>query len=205
MKMSRLLIGVLVAGLTACAGVPPQEAQRYEATITRTKFGIAHVKAADYGGLGYGAAYSRAQDNICLLAETYVTLSGERAKFFGAAGDALIGLGAGKNLDSDFYHRAVLDVPISVDADVARATELLRRIGDDIADDAEWAPLILDAPSVMGIQKIDVDSLQLRFVARTLPGKQWEVGRELRTRIARAFYQAGISASMPVMSEVAAK
>jgi small conductance mechanosensitive channel len=108
------------------------------------------------------------------------------------------------NLSKD-WARAVLDVPISIDADVTRATAVLREVGDEIAHDGEWAPLILDAPSVMGIQKIGVDSLQLRFVARTLPGKQWEVGRELRGRIARAFYEAGIRAPMPVVNQAAAQ
>jgi small conductance mechanosensitive channel len=46
----------------------------------------------------------------------------------------------------------------------------------------------------MGIEKFAVGFLQLRFVARTLPGKQWDVGRELRGRIADAFREAGIVA-----------
>jgi small-conductance mechanosensitive channel len=104
------------------------------------------------------------------------------------------------NLSKD-WARSVLDIPIAVDADVTRATEILREIGDEIASDPDWAPLILDAPSVMGIQKIAVGFLQLRFVARTLPGKQWEVGRELRGRIARAFHRAGISAPMPIVNQ----
>lgn len=107
----RPLLILSAAALVSCAGLPSPGTPSYEATLTRTQFGIAHIKAADYGGLGFGAAYARAQDNLCLLADTYVTLAGERAKHFGAGGDALIGLGTGKNLDSDFYHRAVLDVP----------------------------------------------------------------------------------------------
>ena len=35
----------------------------------------------------------------------------------------------------------------------------------------------------MGVQSIDIDHFQVRLVARTLPGKQFEVGRELRARI----------------------
>jgi small conductance mechanosensitive channel len=51
----------------------------------------------------------------------------------------------------------------------------------------------------MGIERIGVGFLQLRFVARTLPGKQWEVGRELRGRIAEAFREAGIAAPRPAV------
>jgi acyl-homoserine-lactone acylase len=115
MRISTVLLRPLLllstAALASCAGLPVSGTRSYEATITRTTFGVAHVKAADFAGLGFGAAYSRAQDNVCLLADTYVTLAGERSKHFGVTGDAMIALGAGKNLDSDFYHRAVLDLP----------------------------------------------------------------------------------------------
>lgn len=56
----------------------------------------------------------------------------------------------------------------------------------------------------MGIQKIRVGYLQLRFVAGTLPGKQWAVGRELRARIAFAFGEAGIKAPLPIVAPQAA-
>jgi moderate conductance mechanosensitive channel len=45
----------------------------------------------------------------------------------------------------------------------------------------------------MGIESFAVDHLAVRVVARTLPGKQFEVGRELRVRIATAFQAEGIS------------
>lgn len=51
----------------------------------------------------------------------------------------------------------------------------------------------------MGIERFGIGFLQLRFVARTLPGKQWEVGRELRGRIAEAFREAGIPAPQPAL------
>ncbi len=103
------------------------------------------------------------------------------------------------NLSKD-WARAVLDIPLAVDADVALATNVLHQVGETIAADPEWAPLLLDDPTVMGLQKISIGFLQVRFVARTLPGKQWEVGRELRGRIAAAFAEAGIASPAPVLS-----
>ncbi|MGO9343292.1 MAG: hypothetical protein ACLP6E_12365, partial [Acidimicrobiales bacterium] len=46
--------------------------------------------------------------------------------------------------------------------------------------------------SVMGLESMDVDRFVVRVVARTLPGKQFDVGRDLRSRIASAFRDAGI-------------
>ncbi len=44
----------------------------------------------------------------------------------------------------------------------------------------------------MGVQSIDVGEFQVRLVARTLPGKQFDVGRVLRARIASVFRNEGI-------------
>ena len=38
----------------------------------------------------------------------------------------------------------------------------------------------------MGVESIEVDHFQVRVVARTLPGKQFDVGRALRARITLA-------------------
>lgn len=98
------------------------------------------------------------------------------------------------------WARIVLDIPLALDADVAKATELLQRIGEAVWQDSRWTPMLLDSPSVMGIQRFGLGFLHLRFVARTLPGKQWEVGRELRGRIAEAFREAGIAAPQPAVA-----
>jgi len=44
----------------------------------------------------------------------------------------------------------------------------------------------------MGVQSIDLDQFQVRMVARTLPGKQFEVGRILRVRITAGLRREGI-------------
>ena len=97
------------------------------------------------------------------------------------------------NLSKD-WARVVLDIPLAVDTDVRRATDVLRRISEEIMEDEAWAPVLLDPPSVMGIERFAVGFLQLRFVARTLPGRQWDVARELRGRISLAFQEAGVPA-----------
>ena len=44
----------------------------------------------------------------------------------------------------------------------------------------------------MGVESIEVDTVTLRMVARTLPGKQFEAGRQLRVLVVRALARAGI-------------
>ena len=93
------------------------------------------------------------------------------------------------------WARAVVDVPVPVSVDVNRVSDILRRVGDEAFADEGLHPLMLDPPSVMGVQSIEVDQFQVRVVARTLPGKQFDVGRALRARIAAAFLREGIHVS----------
>ena len=78
------------------------EAPVYAAELLRTEYGVPHVIAEDYAGLGYGLGYAAAQDNVCMIFERDLTLRGERAKYLGAGeNDA--------NIASDLYHHALLD------------------------------------------------------------------------------------------------
>jgi len=98
------------------------------------------------------------------------------------------------NLSSD-WARAVVDVPVPLGSDVARATETLRQVGQDAFADEHLQPLLLDAPTVMGVESFAEGQVQLRIVARSVPGRQFEVARQLRARIAEAFQREGFAAN----------
>jgi small-conductance mechanosensitive channel len=97
------------------------------------------------------------------------------------------------NLSRD-WARATIDVPVPVTADVAHVSDLLRLVGLAAFADPELHPLLLDAPAVMGVESIEVDQFAIRLVARTLPGKQFEVSRALRARISHALSTEGLAA-----------
>lgn len=108
MKMIRNSTAIALALAAGLAGAA--EAARYEVEIVRTKYGIPHVTAADYGGLGYGQAYAFAQDNVCLIADKIVTVTGERSRHFGVDGVTTVAFADIKNLESDFFFKAALDI-----------------------------------------------------------------------------------------------
>ncbi len=97
-------LSLLLAGHAAAASAP-------QADIVRTRYGIPHITATDYAGLGFGSAWAVAEDNVCLLADQIVTVSGERSKYFGAGGVTTVSFAEVKNLDSDIYFKAMLDGP----------------------------------------------------------------------------------------------
>ena len=96
------------------------------------------------------------------------------------------------NLSKD-WSRAVIDIPVAVTEDLVEVTRLLREVVDTMAEDPEWAELLLGDPVVAGVETIDVGYVQLRLIARTLPGRQFEVAREIRLRATNALRAAGVS------------
>ena len=98
------------------------------------------------------------------------------------------------NLSRD-WARAVIDVPVPSSVDVGHATKVLQGVGHDAYADERLRKMMLDEPSVMGVERIEVDAFSVRMVARTLPGMQFDVGREIRARVASAFLREGIIVS----------
>ncbi|OSC25200.1 mechanosensitive ion channel protein MscS [Mycobacterium vulneris] len=95
------------------------------------------------------------------------------------------------NLSKD-WARAVVDIPVSTSADLNRVNEVLHQECERAMDNPLLGELLLDAPTVMGVESIAVDTVTLRLVARTLPGKQFEAGRQLRALVIRALARVGI-------------
>ena len=110
------------------------------------------------------------------------------------------------NMSKD-WARAVVDIPVPTTADLNRVNELLHAVGVDAMEDEGLSALLLDTPQLMGVESIELDTVNLRMVARTLPGKQYEVGRRLRIRIIAALNRAGIATSdhPPTVDTIAGK
>lgn len=122
-----LLASALALGLGACSSSdddddapPPQTASRIQVEVARTTHGVPHVRAENFRSLGYGLAYAYAQDNVCMFADSVVTVRGERSMFFGPdarprqrMGDEYGG-GSGfmdlNNEESDFFFKGYLDL-----------------------------------------------------------------------------------------------
>ncbi|MGD2131541.1 MAG: penicillin acylase family protein [Maricaulaceae bacterium] len=149
MKRSYLLAVVAATAATGCVSTSLQPGpEGYAAEVRRTAYGVPHITANDYAGIGYGIGYASAEDNICELADRMLTINGERARYLGPGAN-------NANVISDAYHRrliasggleALLDGPAgspdtpSEDArDMARGfvagvSRYVRESADDIDD-----------------------------------------------------------------------
>lgn len=122
-RRAGLLAALLLGSCALCAcgrhggGPAPLSPSRVE--LARTTHGIVHVTAANFRGLGMGLAYAYAQDNLCMLADSLLTVRGERSRYFGGAAYASTPVngeyGAASfylslnNEDSDFFFKGYLD------------------------------------------------------------------------------------------------
>ncbi|THC48630.1 penicillin acylase family protein [Streptomyces sp. A1499] len=101
-----------LALLPAGAGAATRDARPSDgglhATIRYTQYGIPHIVADDHADLGFGTGWAQAADQVCTLADGYVTVRGEPSRHFGpgaAPGSALSS--ASTNLSSDLFFRGV--------------------------------------------------------------------------------------------------
>jgi small-conductance mechanosensitive channel len=95
------------------------------------------------------------------------------------------------NLSKD-WSRAVIDLPVPTTEDIPSVITAVGDVAKAMAAEDQWSEVIIGDPVVAGIETIEVDHVQLRLLVRTLPGRQFEVGRELRLRLATELPKLGI-------------
>jgi acyl-homoserine-lactone acylase len=102
---------VLVTFSPAAGGEPAHGGHGgLSADIRYTEFGIPHIKAKDFAGLGYGYGYAAATDNVCVLADTYLTVGAQRARHLGPDAPANSAFTSARtSLSSDLYFQQVND------------------------------------------------------------------------------------------------
>lgn len=116
------MVGVVAAAFVVVTGVatgePPDvgvdvtegHGRGFAATIRYTEYGIPHIRANDFAGLGYGYGFAAARDNICVLADTYLTVGAQRSRHLGPDAPANSAYGQARtSLASDLYFQQVND------------------------------------------------------------------------------------------------
>jgi small conductance mechanosensitive channel len=98
------------------------------------------------------------------------------------------------------WARVLVNVPLSRDVDLDAVTATLNRVGASLGDDDAWAHLLLEVPSVAGLDDLGTEIIQVRVVGRTLPAQQWKVARELRRRIALALRDMDVAVAETTIS-----
>jgi small conductance mechanosensitive channel len=101
---------------------------------------------------------------------------------------------ANRSKDFSYY---VIDVAVAYSEDTDRVAEVLRGTAAELQADGRFGPFILEPLEVLGVDAFGDSSMILKVRIKTMPLRQWDVGRELRRRIKKAFDAAGIQIPFP--------
>ncbi|HVL66971.1 MAG TPA: mechanosensitive ion channel family protein [Vicinamibacterales bacterium] len=101
---------------------------------------------------------------------------------------------ANRSKDFSFY---VIDLAVAYKEDPDRVTGVLREVGEELQKDDRFGPNILAPVEVVGVDAFADSAVVIKLRVKTVPLKQWEVGRELRRRILKAFERHGIEIPFP--------
>jgi small conductance mechanosensitive channel len=102
------------------------------------------------------------------------------------------------NMSKDFSYY-VITVGVAFDDDVERATGAMADAAASMMQEADFQPYILAPLEILGVDSFEAGQLVIKARIKTVPLKQWSVGRELRKRIARVFTERGIHLATPRM------
>lgn len=95
------------------------------------------------------------------------------------------------------YSRIHVDIPVAYGEDLDRCIAVINRVGQELAEDPAWSPKIRSAPKSLGVNKFGDSGIDIKVLGDTKPLMQWEVSREFRLRIKKAFDQEGIEIPWP--------
>jgi small conductance mechanosensitive channel len=91
----------------------------------------------------------------------------------------------------------VFDIGVAYKEDTDRVIEILKQVGAELRADEYFGPLMVDDVEVFGVDAFADSAVMIKGRLRTLPIKQWEVGRQFLRRVKQAFDREGVEIPFP--------
>jgi len=91
----------------------------------------------------------------------------------------------------------VFDIGVAYKEDTDQVVSILRDVGNEMRQDERFKASIVEDIEVFGVDQFADSAVIIKGRIKTLPIKQWEVGREFLRRVKKAFDQAGIEIPFP--------
>jgi small conductance mechanosensitive channel len=95
------------------------------------------------------------------------------------------------------WSRYIIDVAVAYKEDLDQVMDILAQTGKKLQEDLQFAAFITEPIEILGVDNFADSAVIIKIMITTKPLKQWEVGRELRRRIKKAFDQHNIEIPFP--------
>lgn len=95
------------------------------------------------------------------------------------------------------WSRVNMNVSVAYGEDLDKVIQVINRVGQELAADPEFGPLIIDPPHVLRVDAFEESGIAIKILGDTQPIRQWDVMGELRRRLKKAFDQEGIEIPFP--------
>jgi moderate conductance mechanosensitive channel len=95
------------------------------------------------------------------------------------------------------YSCYLLDIGVAYREDADEVMEVIKQIDEEMRSDPDWKDKILQPIEIFGLDRFDDSAVVVRARTRTLPAKQWGVGREFKRRIKKRFDEMDIEIPFP--------
>ncbi|MFO8144019.1 MAG: mechanosensitive ion channel [Dehalococcoidales bacterium] len=95
------------------------------------------------------------------------------------------------------WSRVNIDIPVAYGEDLDRVSEVINRVGAEMAEDEVYGAMITSAPRVLRVNNFGDSGIDIKVLGETKPMMQWDVTGELRKRVKKAFNREGIEIPWP--------
>lgn len=100
------------------------------------------------------------------------------------------------NLTKDFAYY-VVDMGVAYKEDTDRVVEVMKAVAAGMQEESKYALSMLSGLEVIGVNRFADSAVEIKVRIKTIPLKQWEVGREFLRRVKKAFDAEGIEIPFP--------
>ena len=94
----------------------------------------------------------------------------------------------------------VFDIGVAYKEDTDRVIQIMKQVGEELREDVHFGRLMVADVEIFGVDAFADSAVIIKGRLKTLPIKQWEVGREFMRRIKKTFDREGIEIPFPHQS-----
>jgi small conductance mechanosensitive channel len=95
------------------------------------------------------------------------------------------------------YSRYVFDIGVAYREDVDQVIDVIKQVDEELRGDPEFSSDILEPIEILGLDQFADSAVVIKARTKTLPIRQWAVGREFNRRLKKRFDEKDIEIPFP--------